>query len=124
MFLSLREVFSEQKKTFLIGICFEEGSWDDKYAYEKKRKGWSIPYFEGDISDIKELFQHYKLVPRLNNDSRIYWENEEPVEDQVLNMSTYYRMYLKNLDGSDVSKSEFSEINDLLLMTEEYLDDI
>lgn len=114
MIKTLKEVFGEVP-TYMMGVAFETYSYDDNQDTKVKRKGWEVPFMEADSSDIDAYATKYQIPARQSGDARKTLETEEPFKDGMTGDETYYIIYIKNLDGSDISKEEFHDINEKIL---------
>ena len=110
----LQEIFGAVEPSYMMGIAFETYSYDENKDMNIKRRGWEIPYIEADIHDIDAYATKYQIPCRLSGDSRKTWESEEPFKDGMTGDETYYILYVKNVDGSDISKKDFEKINEIL----------
>ena len=110
----LTEVFGVDEPQYMMGIAFETIGHDENKDSVVKRRGWEVPYTIAGIHDIDAYANKYYIPGRRYNDPRKSWESEEPFTDGMTGEETYYILVIKNVDGSDISKKDFSEINDAL----------
>lgn len=110
---SLKEAFGGGQN-YLMGIANEVINYDGYLEPITKTKGWVSPFEEVDLEEIEAFASRYNIWPRRENDVRKFWESGEPEKNQMTGDETYYIMVVKHTDGSDLSFSEFKEINDLL----------
>ena len=60
------------------------------------------------------------IEPRSSEDSRKNWDGGDSfITDQMSGDETYYTMFVKNHDGSDLSDEEFQTINQRIAEEEE-----
>lgn len=111
---SLKEVFESNDSSYLMGISYETYGADEDEDYKVKRKGWEIPYREADIVEIDAYASKYGIPGRRSEKSKGYWETEEPFKDGMTGEETYYILYVKGIDGSDISPEDFDQINEKL----------
>lgn len=110
---SITEVFGEVP-TYMMGIAFETMSYDENRDSKVKQKGWEVPYMEVDANEIDAYASKYQVPARRTGDARKTWESDEPFKDGMTGDETYFIIYVKHLDGSDITKDEFHEINEKL----------
>ena len=110
----LKEVFGVQEPQFMIGVAYETVTYDNDKNSKVKRRGWEVPYQEADPHDIDAYATKYQIPARRGDDARKSWESEEPFQDGMTGEETYYILHVKNLDGSDVSKEFFDEMNGII----------
>jgi hypothetical protein len=110
---TLREVFGLDGTTYLMGIAYETmGYEEDNPNGEATKKGWMVPYQEVDVDEIDAFSEKYMIEPRSSEDSRMNWDGGDTfITDEMSGDETYYTMFVKNLDGSDLSPEEFDAIN-------------
>jgi len=113
MLKTLKEVFGDIP-TYMMGIAFETYTYDQDKNMNVKRKGWELPYMEVDANEIDAYASKYQVPARETGDARKTWETEEPFKDGMSGDETYYTIYVKHLDGSDIGKDEFHDINEKL----------
>lgn len=111
MRFSLKEAFSEDSKRYLIGIAFETIGYNEYSDSSVKGKGWQIPYFVGDMGDIDAFATRFGID---TSSPKSYWETEFPQEDFMTGDENYYKLFVKNLDGSAISQDERAEITDMI----------
>jgi hypothetical protein len=67
------------------------------------------------MNDIKHDVRHYGIGARDKNDGTTWWESVSPnTVDYRSGEEEYYAMHIKNLDGSDLSKEEFAQMNEFI----------
>ena len=90
----------------------------DHNAYQEERekeRGWEEEYMPSTMADLLMIAGSYGIHP---NDMKIknYWSNDDtPREDWMTGDETYYQMWVKHIDGSDLSQDQRSEVNDALI---------
>lgn len=114
-FASLKETFQLEDPPYLVGIAYETYHEEDG-DHKIKRRGWEIPFTEVYPDDIDAYAKMYQIpAKRYNdNDDSMVWENDDPFKDGMTGEESFYLMYVKNLDGSDISKEEFDKINEII----------
>lgn len=112
MIKTLKEAFGIDQPFYMMGIAYEVMYSDDNEEGKKTRKGWMIPYQETDITEIDSYATKYLIEPRKSDDSRKNWDGGAPYTDGVSGDETYYTLFVKNIDGSDLSQEEFNAINE------------
>lgn len=114
MRIRLKEVFGVEEPQYMMGIAYETVSYDDDKNSKVKHRGWEVPYQAADPYDIDAYASKYQIPARRSDDARSTWESDEPFQDSMTGEETYYTLYVKNMDGSDVSKEFFDEVNDII----------
>lgn len=114
MRVSLTEIFGLEDPQYLMGIAFETLSYDENKNMKVKQKGWELPYEAADLYEIDAYATKYQIPGRIKGNSLKFWESEEPFKDGMTGDETYYIMYVKNMDGSDIGLDEFHNINEKL----------
>lgn len=107
----LVEVFGVNEPDYMMGIAFETVGYDQEQNATTKRRGWEVPYLVSGISDVSAYASKYQIPTRLKSDGRKFWESEDSFQDGMTGDETYYSLFVKNVDGSDISEKQFSEIN-------------
>jgi len=110
----LQEMFGASEPQYMMGVAFETYTYDENKDMKVKRRGWEVPYMHADPHDIDAYATKYQIPGRRQNDARKVWESEEPFKDGMTGEETYYILYVKHPDGSDISLNEFEEINEIL----------
>lgn len=112
MKFSLKEALEGQPR-YLVGVAYE--MWESgNYEQDKPHdEGWELGYTPSTETDLQMIAGHYGIQPN-DMELKTYWANEDASHDWMTNDETYYRMYVKHIDGSDLSQAERSSVNDLL----------
>ena len=118
---SLHEYFPEQdpensEPEYLMGIAYE--IWDTE-AIENdtpQEKGWEVPYKRSNVQSIIEDSNAYGIQTNERGfEHSHFWDNEhDPANDEMTGAKTYYKMFIKHLDGSDLSDEEALHMNELI----------
>lgn len=121
MIRSLKEAFGIDVPTYLMGIAYETMGHDEEQNSMQKKRGWVVPYQECDPEEMSAYATKYQIPARYGNDSRKYWETEDPFKDGMSGDEVYHIMVVKNVDGSDINEEDFSSINDKFMEEDEGL---
>lgn len=105
-----------RQNNFLLGIAYE--IWDSESFSDDipQEKGWEVPYVSCNIEQIIEYSNVYNIMTNDRSfETRHFWDNEyEPQVDEMTGSKTFYKMFIKHLDGSDLSSEENLVMNELI----------
>lgn len=104
-----------------MGIAYETmGYEEDNPDGSSTKKGWMVSYQESDVDEIRSFAEKFMIEPRSSEDSRMNWDGGDTfMTDEMSGEETFYTMLVKNLDGSDLSREEFSAINQRIAAEED-----
>lgn len=113
---SLYEVFGVEKPEYLVGVTYE--IWDQSQFGEgdddPRQKGWELSQEPSTPDDLLQIAGTYGIQPN-DLETRHVWGNDsQPKVDEMNGDQTYYQMFVKHIDGSDLTREERSDVNALL----------